>query len=324
MVLVICASANTRVRGSTWAAVASAQRVDLRAPVCHRKPDSMNRIKGIFILAYPALVIVIALVAITMIVDRGPVLSWIGALVTVLPFLGLQIRAKSSKKLARTSHRLPILSSLTLAGAVLSAYGFMHEGAVDFAPLIAAAIGLVGFFLFDFWYSTFGRRIGDRLLVGEKLPSFSLEDPDGTVINSESLLGQPLLLMFYRGNWCPFCMGQVREITERYRELIDRGVKVVLVSPQPPDITRRVADIFRVPFLFLVDRELSAARALDILQKNGVPPGPTAKKFGPDTVLPTVIITDPDGRILFTDQTRNFRVRPEPKIFFRVLSSNGF
>ena len=284
----------------------------------------MNRIKGIFILSYPALAVMIAIIAITMIVDRGPHLSWIGALITVLPFLGLQIRANTSKKLARTSHSLPILSSLTLAGAVLSAYGFFREGANEYAPLIASGVGLAGFFLFDFWYSSLGRRIGERLRVGELLPSFSVEDTDGNPVSSESLLGKPLLLMFYRGNWCPFCMGQVREITDRYRELIDRGVNVALISSQPPDITRRVADIFKVPFRFLVDKDLAAARTLDIIQKNGVPPGPTASKYGPDTVLPTVIITDPEGRILFTDQTRNFRVRPEPEIFFRVLSSHGY
>ena len=284
----------------------------------------MNRIKGIFILSYPALAVMIALIAITMIVDRGPHLSWIGALITVLPFLGLQIRANSSKKLARTSHSLPILSSLTLAGAVLSAYGFFREGANEYAPLIASGVGLAGFFLFDFWYSSLGRRIGERLRVGELLPSFSVEDTDGKPVSSDSLLGKPLLLMFYRGNWCPFCMGQVREITDRYRDLIDRGINVALISPQPPDITRRVADIFKVPFRFLIDKNLAAARALDILQQDGVPPGPTARKFGHDTVLPTVIITDPEGKILFTDQTRNFRVRPEPEIFFRVFSSHGY
>ena len=284
----------------------------------------MNRLKGIFILSYPALAVVIALIAITMIVDRGPRLSWLGTLLTVLPFLGLQIRANSSKKMARTSHSLPILSSLTLAGAVLSAFGFVREGANEYAPLIASAIGLVGFFLFDFWYSSLGRRIGERLRVGEVLPSFSVEDTDGKPVSSDSLLGKPLLLMFYRGNWCPFCMGQVREITDRYRDLIDRGINVALISPQPPDITRRVADIFKVPFRFLIDKNLAAARALDILQQDGVPPGPTARKFGHDTVLPTVIITDPEGKILFTDQTRNFRVRPEPEIFFRVFSSHGY
>ena len=41
-----------------------------------------------------------------------------------------------------------------------------------------------------------------------------------------------------------------------------------------------------------------------------------------ETVLPTVIITDEEGKILFLDQTDNYRVRPEPETFFEVLNAN--
>ena len=37
-----------------------------------------------------------------------------------------------------------------------------------------------------------------------------------------------------------------------------------------------------------------------------------------------VIITDADGVILFTDQTDNYRVRPDPAVFFRVLATHGY
>ena len=37
----------------------------------------------------------------------------------------------------------------------------------------------------------------------------------------------------------------------------------------------------------------------------------------------TVVITDAGGRVIFSDQTRNYRVRPDPEIFLRVLSSHG-
>jgi hypothetical protein len=39
--------------------------------------------------------------------------------------------------------------------------------------------------------------------------------------------------------------------------------------------------------------------------------------------MPTVIIVDGEGRILYTDQTDNYRVRPEPDVFFRVLAAHG-
>jgi hypothetical protein len=46
--------------------------------------------------------------------------------------------------------------------------------------------------------------------------------------------------------------------------------------------------------------------------------------FTCSSVLPTVIIVDPEGRIIFTDQTDNYRVRPDPDTFLKVLQSRGY
>jgi hypothetical protein len=42
-----------------------------------------------------------------------------------------------------------------------------------------------------------------------------------------------------------------------------------------------------------------------------------------ETVLPTVIITDETGKIIWTHQTDNYRVRPEPDVFLDVLRGHG-
>jgi len=41
--------------------------------------------------------------------------------------------------------------------------------------------------------------------------------------------------------------------------------------------------------------------------------------YDTDTVMPTIVITDKKGTILFADLTDNYRVRPEPETFFKVL-----
>ncbi len=283
-----------------------------------------NRLKSIFVTLYPLLVIVISVGAIAGLVFSDAAIAWAGALLTVAPFVGLYVRATLSQTLARTSHSLPLLSLLTVAGGAVAVYGFWDSGLSAFVPLVAAGAGVAGFFLYDFWYSSFGRRLNEKLAVGRVMPDFHATDADGQPVRASDLRGRPVLYMFYRGNWCPFCMAQVKEITQRYRELASRGVELVLVSPQPTDLTRRVAEMFEVPCRFWADRDLSAAAELGIIHDEGVPPGSLRNRFGPDTVLPTVVIVDPQGRILFTDQTENYRVRPDPDIFLRVLQSHGY
>lgn len=286
-------------------------------------PVAVNRLKSIFVLLYTLLAGLIAVAAVVAIVLRGPDPAWVGALATVLPFLGLYAHTVTAKKITRTSRHLPILAAITLAGLALTAFSVWRGGG-DGWPLAAAIAGAAGFLLYDFWYSNLGRPVSDRLPVGGSLPEFTVEDTGGRSVSSRELLGQPTLFMFYRGNWCPFCMGQVREVAEQYKALSERGACVALISPQPTELTERVAQMFDIPYRFLVDPELQAARTLGIVHEDGVPAGPLVRQFGRDTVLPTVIITDEEGKILFTDQTDNYRVRPDPRVFLRVLSDHGY
>jgi hypothetical protein len=55
----------------------------------------------------------------------------------------------------------------------------------------------------------------------------------------------------------------------------------------------------------------------------GLPFGMQLLGYDSDTVMPTVIITDDEGKIIFADLTDNYRVRPEPETFMRVLSGAG-
>jgi peroxiredoxin len=285
----------------------------------------MNNLKSYFVVIYMVLAVTIMLSALAQILSHGLSLIWLGTFLTAMPFVTLYAWARFLKKTARSSRYLPIPTLITVAGLALSIYGYVQAEAVPYTGigLSAAAIGTLGFLLYVNWYSIFNRRVSDKLSMGKQLPSFEAQQPDGESVNSDVLLGKPALLLFYRGGWCPICMAQVDEVASRYRGLIDRGVQVVLISPQPPDLTRRVAEMYDVAFNFWVDVDSQAAAALGIINKDGVPIA-VRKRYGADTVLPTAIITDAAGKIIFTDQTNNYRVRPNPDFFIDALSEHGY
>ena len=191
--------------------------------------------------------------------------------------------------------------------------------------ILAASVALSGallFVLYVFWYSRFGRIPSGDLAVGSKLPEFELRDSFGNQFRSEELSGSPAVLMFYRGNWCPLCMAQIKEIADRYKDLEAMGIKVVLVSPQPDEQSRKLATMHNVPFRFLIDEGNALGRSLGIAVTNGVPIGMPGG-YAPDTVLPTLVVTNANGTIVFSDQTDNYRVRPEPDVFLAILRRSG-
>jgi peroxiredoxin len=182
-------------------------------------------------------------------------------------------------------------------------------------------LGWGGNALYQFWYSRFGRQESASLRVGQQLPNLRFQSASGDAVTTGDIPGA-LLLIFYRGNWCPLCMAQIQEVADKYQELAARGVKTLLISSQPHDNTAALARRFNVPFHFLVDHDNRVAQELGILARDGTPLGLQVLGYDDDTVMPTVVLTDASKRIIFSDQTDNYRVRPEPATFLALLEAN--
>lgn len=163
-----------------------------------------------------------------------------------------------------------------------------------------------------------GPPIPDTLRKGNSLPEFSAIDEDGNKVSSSDLLGKPAVLLFVRGNWCPFCNRQVEGLTSRYREIIDLGAALIFVTPKPLGTTRRVAEFFKVDFVYWLDESVAAARSLGLVLPGGVPADHT-EEYGEDTVWPTALIIDKNGIIQYSKLARYIFDRPNPNLLLKEL-----
>jgi peroxiredoxin len=242
-------------------------------------------------------------------------LAWVGALVAVAP-LAVFMSSLVLFQRARTSRNQYLLLALALVGTVVSFVGFESP-----ASWYALFLGLIGTFAYVFWYSILDRPVQSVLSVGATLPELELFDDEGNPVTATA--GKHGLYMFIRGNWCPLCMAQVKEIAAQYRELEARGVEVFLISRQPAANTRALAKRFDAPIRFCVDEDGRLARQLGIEHLGGLPFLMEPLGYDADSVLPTVLITDPSRRIIFADLTDIYRVRPELSAFLAALDAQG-
>lgn len=277
----------------------------------------MNFLKSLFISMYMTLAMALAGYAAWSLWHHPNQISWYGLLLTTLPILMTLGRLMMLKDRARTSAYFPFIHILVAAGVLLSLSMDFRQNSMLASTLSITA--WIGFLLYAFWYSRFGRDFNPLLRVGLPLPSFSLKDSTGLTVKSSSLFKQPTIWIFYRGNWCPLCMAQIKELAAQYQELENLGVQVALISPQPHRNTISLANKFNLGFHFFTDANNIAARALRIENPNGLPLGMQMLGYKSETVLPTVIITDATGKIVWTHQTDNYRLRPEPEVFLSVL-----
>ena len=281
----------------------------------------MNLLKSVFISAFVTWLAVLSLYAISQVI-RGaePLLSWVGLALTALAPLLFFLKAFMFKSPRTPRHPVAfsVLGGLGLALTMAMSYRFgQSAGELH----VWAGLTLLAWLVYLRWYSVFKGRDAQALAVGSELPLFELESLDGHIVSSESFRSKPHLLLFYRGNWCPFCTAQIEELATSYQRLQKLGLTVVLISPQPMEKNLQIAARFQIPLIFMRDQDGMAAKQLGIQHEWGTPMGLQILGYESDSVLPTMLISDAEGYIIFSDQTDNYRVRPELVDIERLLCS---
>lgn len=163
-----------------------------------------------------------------------------------------------------------------------------------------------------------GRPVPAVLRRGQPLPDFHAIDESGHPVRSTELHGTATIMMFVRGNWCPFCSSQVANLTVHYKDIVDLGARLILVTPKPLETTRRVAEFYEVEFDFWLDEDLGVAKQLGLLMESGVP-SDHRKEYGDDTVWPTALVIDPSGIIRYAELSKFIADRPNPKTLLKEL-----
>jgi peroxiredoxin len=178
----------------------------------------------------------------------------------------------------------------------------------------------------------FATGIEDKLLKpGDIAPAFALPDANGKLVRSEDLLALgPLVVCFFRGRWCPYCMTELETWRDLFSTVRERGALLVAISPQTVRQNDFTVMQHSLPFPLLRDEGTAVA-----------------EKFGaaypvPDSMqgyyrsilvnipfingeqswrlpLPATFVVDRDSVIRWSQGHADFRVRPEPAEVLKAL-----
>ncbi|UII80340.1 peroxiredoxin-like family protein [Flagellimonas sp. CMM7] len=100
------------------------------------------------------------------------------------------------------------------------------------------------------------------LKVGEKAPDFVLPNALGDSISlSESLKSGPVILKFYRGEWCPLCNLDLREVQQYMGQIKKFNATVMAISPQKPDDALSMTQKNELEFEVLSDSDQKVIQA---------------------------------------------------------------
>jgi peroxiredoxin len=179
-------------------------------------------------------------------------------------------------------------------------------------------------------------RFAENILgLGSRAPSFALNDHDGRSVSSSDLLSRArLVICFFRGRWCPFCVGQLDAMNLVAVQITEGGASLVAIAPQTVQQSFFMVDQHKLRFPLLSDPGNQIARQFGLVYR--VPDEQQAiyrRAFvnlpfaNGDTSwelpIPATFILDRDGTTLYASADEDYTQRPEPHEILRQLGTGS-
>ncbi len=148
---------------------------------------------------------------------------------------------------------------------------------------------------------------GVRLEVGRRAPDFTLPDAQGKAHTLSSWRGASnVMLLFYRGHWCPFCTAHLEDIQNLFPALAEYDTQLLAISPDEAAASQTLAKRFEQPYLFLSDSDLEVTDLYGIRRNERLP-------------HPAVVLLDKQGVVRWFYVGESYKKRPSSSQLKTVL-----
>ena len=122
--------------------------------------------------------------------------------------------------------------------------------------------------LFVFMLSSIGlfaQEAPEGLFIGSKAPDFKGKDQNDIDIKLKDLLKKgKVVLVFYRGQWCPYCNKQLSALQDSLQLIIDKGATLLAVSPEKIEMIDKTVEKTKAEYSILHDKDLKIMKAYDV------------------------------------------------------------
>ncbi len=162
------------------------------------------------------------------------------------------------------------------------------------------------------------------LREGDAAPDFELPDATGRMVRIEDLRADgPVIISFYRGQWCPFCNLELRGLQRALTEVEAARATLVAISPNQPDVTANTVEELGLEYPVLSDHDNQVARMFNLVYEMTPENIEEYREIGRDIgslngtekwelPIPATYVIDRGGTIRYAFVEPNHRLRAEP------------
>lgn len=169
----------------------------------------------------------------------------------------------------------------------------------------------------------FAQEQPEGLFINSKAPDFKGKDQHGNEVRLKDLLKKgKVVLVFYRGHWCPYCNKQLQRLSDSLSLIVEKGATVVAVTPEKPGKQDSTGTGKEIAYSILYDEGLKIMKSYDVdfeVQENVVTryrnTGIDLEKINGNKdwkwlPVPAVYIIDKESNITYRYFNADYKKRP--------------
>jgi peroxiredoxin len=105
----------------------------------------------------------------------------------------------------------------------------------------------------------------EGLFIASKAPDFKAKDQNGKEVRLKDLLKErKVVLVFYRGQWCPYCNKELSRLQDSIELIKEKGATVIAVSPEKPENISKTVEKTKAEYSILYDEGLKIMKAYEV------------------------------------------------------------
>ena len=105
----------------------------------------------------------------------------------------------------------------------------------------------------------------EGLFINSKAPDFKGKNQNNEEIRLKDLLKKgKVVLVFYRGQWCPYCNRQLSRLEDSLQLILDKGARLVAVTPEKPESISKTIEKTKAHYPIIFDKDLKIMKAFDV------------------------------------------------------------
>lgn len=185
---------------------------------------------------------------------------------------------------------------------------------------------LLSFIFLLLAFSSFAQEKPEGLFINSKAPDFKAKDQNGVDINLKDIRKKgPVVIIFYRGNWCPYCNKELTRLQDSLQLITEKGAQVIAITPEASEGIGKTIEKTKASFSIVHDEEMKIAKSYKVAYDVDERTTSRYKSFGNDLLavnqqklkvvlpVPAVYIVNKEGSVTYRYFNEDYKKRPAIK-----------